>query len=195
MEIISQSISDVRTIRPSYFHDHRGYFVESYNKKKFAECGINIEFVQDNLSFTAKNGTVKGLHFQARPFEQWKLISVVAGSVFDVAVDIRKGSPTYGKYVGSVLDSENGNQTLVPAGFAHGFVALEDATWVSYKVSNYYSPDHEKGIHWADPDIAIDWPGTGGGESLSDKDSQLPKFSDLPDYFTFSDGKSYTKKR
>ena len=110
MEIISQSISNVRTIRPSYFHDHRGYFVESYNKKKFAECGINIEFVQDNLSFMAKNGTVKGLHFQARPFEQWKLISVVAGSVFDVAVDIRKGSPTYGKYVGSVLDSENGTR-------------------------------------------------------------------------------------
>ncbi len=189
MEVVSTWISDVKIIRPRYFHDHRGYFVETHNNKKFAECGINIEFVQDNLSYTAKQGTVRGLHFQISPFMQWKLISVVAGAIFDVAVDIRKGSPTYGKFVGTVLDSENGNQTLVPAGFAHGFVALEDETWVSYKVSDYYAPEHEKGIHWADPDIAIDWPDTGGGKILSDKDLHLPKFSDLPEYFTFSDAK------
>lgn len=188
MKIVSAPLPGVKIISPHFFHDHRGYFVETHSNDKFLEHGIDVEFVQDNLSFSAKKGTVRGLHFQIHPFAQWKLISVVTGSVLDVAVDIRQGSPSYGKYFEMIVDSENRNQLLLPAGFAHGFVALENDTLVTYKVSAPYSPDHEKGIHWQDPDIAIDWPNRGGEAILSDRDRQLPKLADLPEYFTFSGG-------
>jgi dTDP-4-dehydrorhamnose 3,5-epimerase len=188
MKISSTQIPDVKIISPRYFYDHRGYFVETHNRNTFLDHGIDVEFVQDNHSYSAKKGTLRGLHFQIQPFAQWKLITVLTGSIFDVAVDIRTGSPSHGKFTKTVLDSENKFQMLVPAGFAHGFVTLEDDTLVSYKVSAHYSPDHEKGIHWADPDIAIDWPDTGVEKILSDKDIQLPKFSDLPEYFVFPDG-------
>ena len=188
MKIVSAPIPGVKIISPRFFHDHRGYFAETHSNNKFLEHGIDVDFVQDNLSFSAKKGTVRGLHFQIHPFAQWKLISAVTGSVLDVAVDIRQGSPSYGKYFEMVVDSENRNQLLLPAGFAHGFIALEDDTLVTYKVSASYSPDHEKGIHWADPDIAIDWPNMEEEAILSDKDRQLPKLADLPEYFTFSDG-------
>ncbi len=178
-------IPDVKVLTPKRNGDHRGFFSEVYNKKTLAEAGIDITFVQDNHAFSAEKGTVRGLHFQISPFAQDKLVRVVRGSVFDVAVDLRRGSPTYGKHVSVVLSAEAWNQILVPIGFAHGLMTLEPDTEVLYKVSNYYSAEHDKGLLWNDPALGIEWPVAEDEAILSAKDKVQPRLADLPPYFHF----------
>jgi dTDP-4-dehydrorhamnose 3,5-epimerase len=178
-------IPDVKVLTPKRNGDHRGFFSEVYNKKTLAEAGIDITFVQDNHALSAEKGTVRGLHFQIPPFAQDKLVRVVRGSVFDVAVDLRRGSPTYGKHVSVVLSAEAWNQILVPIGFAHGLMTLEPDTEVLYKVSNYYSAEHDKGLLWNDPALGIEWPVAEDEAILSAKDKVQPRLADLPPYFHF----------
>ena len=159
--------------------DYRGYFSETYNRRTLAAAGIGINFVQDNHSLSAEKGTVRGLHFQTPPFAQDKLVRVVRGSVFDVAVDLRRDSPTFGQHVSVVLSDEAWNQLLIPIGFAHGFMTLEDDTEVIYKVSEYYAPEHDKGLRWNDPMLGIQWPISEDEAVLSDKDRGLPKFAEF----------------
>ena len=158
MQVEHVNIPDVRLLSPGKHGDRRGFFSETYNRKALAVIGIDIDFVQDNHSYSADKGTVRGLHFQTPPFAQDKLVRVVRGSVFDIAVDLRQGSPTYGRHVSAVLSAQAWNQILVPIGFAHGFMTLEPDTEVIYKVSNYYAPDHDKGLLWNDPALGINWP-------------------------------------
>jgi dTDP-4-dehydrorhamnose 3,5-epimerase len=183
-QVFPTEIADVKLIVPPIHRDHRGFFSETYNRADLAALGVNREFVQDNHSLSEQRGVVRGLHFQIPPFPQDKLVRVIRGSVFDVAVDIRKESLTYGKHVARVISAADWNQFLVPAGFAHGFCTLETNTEVIYKVTNYYSPEHDRGVLWNDPDLGIAWPVTEGEAILSDKDSQLPRLSELPAYFT-----------
>ena len=176
-------IDAVKIITPKSFGDARGYFSETYNRDRFTEHGIALDFIQDNQSSSAQTGTIRGLHFQSNPAAQDKLVRVLRGSIFDVAVDLRKSSPTYGQWVGETLSAENGKQLLVPVGFAHGFCTLEPDTHVLYKVTSYYSPANDFGIAWDDPDIGIDWPLGGAAPVLSDKDTKQPGFKSLPTYF------------
>ncbi len=162
-------IEGLYVIEPKVFGDERGYFVETYNKEEFAECGLNMEFVQDNQSMS-KKGVLRGLHFQKK-FPQGKLVRVLSGEVFDVAVDIRKGSETFGKWFGVTLSDSNMKQFYVPEGFAHGFVVLSETAVFAYKCTEFYHPEDEGGIRWDDPDIGIQWPIEEGMEViLSDKD-------------------------
>lgn len=183
MHLEALGITDVKLLTPKKHGDHRGFFSEVYNKKAFAEAGVEIDFVQDNHSLSAEKGTMRGLHFQTPPFAQDKLVRVVRGSVFDVAVDLRRGSPTYGQHVSAVVSAEEWNQILVPAGFAHGFMTLETDTEVIYKVSNYYAPDHDEGILWNDPALGIEWPVAEGEAVLSDKDRRQPLFAEIVSRF------------
>ncbi|MFD1628163.1 dTDP-4-dehydrorhamnose 3,5-epimerase [Azospirillum griseum] len=183
MDIVSLDIPDVKIIRPKKFGDHRGFFSETYNKKAFAAAGIDLDFVQDNQSLSAEVGTVRGLHFQLPPFAQDKLLRVVRGAILDVAVDIRRNSPTYGQHVTAVISAAEWNQILVPIGFAHGFCTLEPDTEVIYKVTNYYSPEHDRGLLWNDPALGIDWPVSGDKARLSDKDHKHPPLAELGDCF------------
>lgn len=183
MEVCSTDIPDVKIIKPRKYGDHRGFFSETYNRKAFAEAGISLEFVQDNHSLSAERGVVRGLHFQTRPFAQDKLVRVVRGSVFDVAVDLRRSSPTFGKHVTAVLSAEEWNQILVPIGFGHGFCTLEPDTEVIYKVTNYYAPECDRGFYWNDPQLGIRWPVSEHEAILSDKDKRQPRFADLRDLF------------
>ncbi|MCB5176431.1 dTDP-4-dehydrorhamnose 3,5-epimerase [Microvirga lenta] len=177
------AIPDVKIVTPRRVGDSRGFFSETYNRQRFTETGIAEEFVQDNHSLSAMVGTVRGLHFQSGPFAQVKLIRVVRGRILDVAVDLRRSSPTYGRHVTAELSAENGCQILVPVGFAHGFCTLEPNTEVLYKVSAYYSVDHDHGLAWDDPDLGIAWPVGPTDAILSDKDRRQPKLSELPTYF------------
>jgi dTDP-4-dehydrorhamnose 3,5-epimerase len=177
------SIPDVKIITPKKFGDHRGFFSEVYNRQAFAEAGINLDFVQDNHSLSAQVGTLRGLHFQSAPFAQDKLVRVPRGRILDVAVDIRRSSPSFGRHVAVELSAENWRQLLVPIGFAHAFVTLEPDTEVIYKVTNYYSAANDLGLAWDDPDIAITWPLPPGGAVLSDKDRKHPRLRDLPAIF------------
>lgn len=183
LQVMATEIAEVKLIVPRIHRDHRGFFSETYNKAALAELGANLEFVQDNHSLSAERGVLRGLHFQIPPFAQDKLVRVIRGSVYDVAVDIRRGSPTYGKHVARVISAADWNQFLVPAGFAHGFCTLEANTEVIYKVTNYYSPEHDRGLLWNDPDLGIAWPISDTEVILSEKDRALPRFSDLPAYF------------
>ena len=179
MNIIPTEISDVLIIEPKVFGDERGFFFESFNQKAFSEkTGITAEFVQDNHSRSVK-GVLRGLHYQIEQ-TQGKLLRVVAGEIFDVAVDIRKSSPTFGQWVGCMISAENKRQFWVPAGFAHGFLVVSDTAEVLYKTTDYYAPQHERSIVWNDPDIGIDWP-TGITPILSAKDQagQTLKTADL----------------
>jgi len=176
-------IPDVKVIVPRIYRDDRGFFSETYNKTELTAMGVNLEFVQDNHSLSVGRWVVRGLHFQIPPFAQDKLVRVIRGSVFDVAVDIRHGSPTYGKHVARVISAADWNQFLIPAGFAHGFCTLESNTEVIYKVTNYYSPEYDRGVLWNDPDLGIAWPVNEGEAILSNKDRNLPRFSELLDYF------------
>lgn len=178
MKITETNIEGLIIIEPRVFNDDRGYFYESYNKAKFKEIGIDADFVQDNQSFSQK-GAVRGLHGQADPFAQGKLVRVIAGKVLDVAVDIRKGSPTYGKHVSVELSAENKLQFWVPRGFLHGFAVLEDNTIFTYKVNNYYDKVSEIGVVWNDVDLAINWGIEPAEALLSPKDEILPKFADF----------------
>ncbi|MGF1461777.1 MAG: dTDP-4-dehydrorhamnose 3,5-epimerase [Maricaulaceae bacterium] len=176
-------IADVVVFEPKRFGDHRGYFSETYNKRQFLEFGLAVEFVQDNQSLSRDRGVLRGLHFQARPFAQDKLVRCVAGAVFDVAVDIRHGSPTFGRSVSATLSAENGRQIFVPKGFAHGFVTLTPNTEVVYKVTDYYAPEHDFGLAWNDPAIGINWPIPDAEIILSEKDRKHPSLRDAPKYF------------
>jgi dTDP-4-dehydrorhamnose 3,5-epimerase len=177
------AIPDVKIITPKKFGDHRGFFSEVYNRQAFAEAGIALDFIQDNHSLSAQVGTLRGLHFQSAPFAQDKLVRVPRGRILDVAVDIRKSSPTFGRHVAVELSAGNWRQLLVPIGFAHGFVTLEPDTEVMYKVTNYYSAANDLGLAWDDPDLAIAWPLPPGGAVLSDKDRKHPRLRDLPTIF------------
>ena len=170
-------------IAPRRFADDRGYFCETYNHAAFERIGIGCEFIQDNQSFSRRIGTVRGLHFQITPFAQAKLIRVLRGAIFDVAVDIRRGSDRYGQSFGTTLSAENGCQLFVPEGFAHGFCTLEPDTEVLYKVNAPHSREHERGLKWNDPALGIAWP-TGESEAvILDRDRDLPSLAVLPEYF------------
>ncbi len=173
-------IAGVLRIRPKRIVDSRGYFVETYNRAVLVNLGVSADFVQDNHSLSLQRGTIRGLHFQAVPFAQSKLVRVVRGRIFDVAVDIRRSSETFGRYVSAELSAQNGDQIFIPAGFAHGFCTLEPDTEVIYKVDQYYSAGHDRGIRWNDPMIGIDWPLAGQGATLSEKDRTLPLLADAP---------------
>lgn len=183
LEIENTAISEVRILIPKRFFDARGMFSETYNKKRWSEAGISQEFVQDNYSFSKDQGVVRGLHFQVPPFAQAKLVRVIHGSIFDVAVDLRRSSPTFGKWVKVVLNAEDWKSLYIPVGFAHGLCTLEPCTEVQYKVTNLYSIDHERGVLWNDPQIGIDWPISFDQAKLSDKDWKYPPLMDLVDLF------------
>lgn len=177
MEFIKTEIEDVILIKPTIYEDSRGYFFESFREDKLSQfLNYKINFCQDNESKSSK-GVLRGLHYQLPPFAQTKLVRVIKGRVFDVAVDIRKGSPTFGKYVAVELSEYNKYQLLIPKGFAHGFLTLEDNTIFSYKVDNYYSADHDRGIVYNDKNININWPVTQKELILSNKDKALPDLS------------------
>lgn len=177
------ALPDVKIIQPKRFGDHRGFFSETYSRSAFAEAGITLDFVQDNHSLSAAVGTLRGLHFQAPPFAQDKLVRVPRGRILDVAVDIRASSPDFGKFVAVELSAENWWQLLVPAGFAHGFVTLEPDTEVLYKVNAPYAPEHDRGVAFDDPAIGIDWGFAPETLILSDKDRRHLRLADLPRYF------------
>lgn len=176
MQIEKTPIDGLLVITPDVFGDERGFFMESFNAERYREAGIDLDFVQDNVSLSSR-GVLRGLHFQRAPHAQGKLVQALRGKVWDVAVDIRNGSPTYSKWYGVELSGENHKQFWIPPGFAHGFVTLEDDTLFSYKCTEYYAPDHEDGILWNDSDLAIDWPIT--DVLVSKKDGKNKQFRDL----------------
>lgn len=177
------ALPDVIVVTPGKFGDARGFFSEVYNAARWKEAGLDHAFVQDNHSLSGPVGTLRGLHFQIPPFAQDKLVRVARGRILDVAVDLRRSSPTFGRHVAIELSAENWRQLLVPAGFAHGFVTLEPDTEVVYKVTAFYSPSHDRGLAWDDPDLRIAWPVPPGGPILSDKDRLWPRLRDLPEAF------------
>ena len=185
MHVEPLSIPEVRVLIPKRHADRRGFFSEVYNRKTLAAAGVAIDFVQDNHSLSTERGTVRGLHFQTPPFAQDKLLRVARGSVFDVAVDLRRGSPTYGGHVSTVLSAASWNQVLVPAGFAHGFMTLEPDTEVIYKVSACYAPDHDRGLLWNDPALGIAWPIAESAAVVSEKDRRQPRLADLDTPFEY----------
>ena len=184
MHIANLTLTDVKILNPTRHGDRRGLFSEVYNKRTLAEAGFRIEFVQDNHSFSMDRGTVRGLHFQPPPVAQHKLVRVVRGSVFDVAVDLRRYSATYGSHTSVVLSAEAWNQILVPIGFAHGFMTLEPDTEIVYKVSDYYSPEHDSGLLWNDPSLGIRWPLPEEEAVLSEKDRRHPGLAEIESPFT-----------
>lgn len=183
LKIAALAIPDVKVITPARFSDARGYFSETYNRQRFQEAGISAEFVQDNQSLSAAKGTVRGLHYQAPPFAQAKLVRVLQGAIVDVAVDVRKGSPTYGKWVKAELSAETGDQIFVPQGFLHGFATLTADTVVAYKVDNYYSKECDGSVLWNDPDIAIDWGIDLSAAMVSEKDASAIRFAEFASPF------------
>ncbi|MZQ83726.1 dTDP-4-dehydrorhamnose 3,5-epimerase [Paenibacillus sp. 5J-6] len=176
MIIISTKLEGLIIVEPDVHGDNRGFFMESYSRAKFNELGIKHEFIQDNHSLSVETGVLRGLHYQLNPKAQTKLVRVASGAIYDVAVDIRKDSPTFGQWVGVILSEANKRQLLVPQGFAHGFCTIVPNTQVLYKVDEYYSPEHDKGILWSDPAIGIDWPTS--KPILSDKDQKHPLLRD-----------------
>jgi dTDP-4-dehydrorhamnose 3,5-epimerase len=176
----------VRLLKPKRFEDPRGWFAETYNQKRLADLGIETVFVQDNHSMSRPVGVLRGLHFQAPPFAQTKLVRCVRGRIWDVAVDIRTGSPTYGQWTSAELSAENGRQLYVPAGFAHGFITVEPDTEVEYKVDAFYDRDSEGGLIWSDPSLALPWPLPAGGPILSDKDLLLPTLAEFESPFVYA---------
>lgn len=183
MEVIALAIPDVKVLVPKRFGDHRGFFSEVYNRAAFAAAGIGQEFVQDNHSLSAQQGVVRALHYQVAPAAQAKLVRVVRGAILDVAVDIRRSSPTFGRHVSEVISAENWRQMYVPVGFAHGFVTLEPDTEVLYKVTTVYSPQHERGIRWDDPGIGIAWGIDPAAAVLSERDRKHPELREQHDLF------------
>lgn len=174
------ALPEVLLITPRRHGDARGWFSETWSRKSLATAGLDIDFVQDNQAFNARSGTVRGLHFQTAPHPQAKLVRVLAGAILDVAVDVRAGSPTQGRWVSARLTAEGGEQLFVPRGFAHGYCTLCDDVMLAYKVDGDYAPQTEGGVIWNDPDLAIDWPVAPDQAVLSDKDLVLPRLADLP---------------
>jgi len=187
MEIKTFSISGPVLLRPRRFPDARGYFVETYSEKTFAKAGIAAIFVQDNQSYSISRGTIRGLHFQLPPAPQAKLVYVLRGSVYDVAIDLRAGSPTYGRWISETLTAAGGEQLFVPRGFAHGLCTLERDTEVAYKVDAPYAPECDSGLVWNDPTLAIPWPVAPGAAVLSDKDRKLGFFRDFVSPFRYGE--------
>ncbi|MBD3665144.1 dTDP-4-dehydrorhamnose 3,5-epimerase [Sulfitobacter aestuariivivens] len=184
MRVTQTDLPGVLLLEPARFGDDRGFFSESWNRKTLAEHGIELDFVQDNHSMSAAVGTVRGLHFQSPPHAQDKLVRCGQGALFDVAVDIRKGSPTFGKWVGYELTAQNGLQLLIPAGFLHGFATRAPNTEIIYKCTDYYAPDCDGAVRFDDPDLDINW-GLSGDAILSDKDSKAPLMADFDSPFIF----------
>lgn len=185
MKVLDTKLQDVKIIETDVFGDHRGFFTESYTRNKFEQAGIKFDFNQDNHSLSAEPGVLRGLHFQRAPYAQTKLIRVATGAVYDVLVDCRKGSPTYGQWEGYILSEYNHRQLLVPKGFAHGFVTLTPNVNFLYKVDGYYNPEADGGIAYDDPDLAIDWPMPMDHLILSDKDKKHPNFKDADLNFVY----------
>ncbi len=183
MLIEDTALAGVKIVTPKRHRDERGFFSEVYNGRAWKEQGIALDFVQDNHSLSRDVGVIRGLHFQLPPFAQDKLVRVVRGRILDVAVDIRRSSPTFGQHVAVELSAENWRQLLVPIGFAHGFCTLEPDTEVLYKVTNYYSAAHDRGLAFDDPALGIDWPVAAESAQLSAKDRQWPKLAELADAF------------
>lgn len=185
MQVAALAIPDVKLITPSKHGDARGFFSEVYNRARFREAGIDLDFVQDNHSLSRPAGTLRGLHYQLPPAAQAKLVRVVRGRIWDVAIDLRRGSPSYGRHVAAELSAESWSQLLVPVGFAHGFCTLEPDTEVIYKVTSHYAPEHDRGLRWDDPALGIAWPVAAGSVLLSDKDRALPGWAELDSPFTY----------
>ena len=183
MQIEPTAIPAVKIVTPKKHGDHRGFFSEVYNAKAWAEAGLDFAFVQDNHSFSAEKGVIRGLHFQLEPFGQTKLVRVAKGRILDVAVDLRRSSPTFGRHVAVELSAANWRQLLVPVGFAHGFCTLEPDCEVLYKVTNLYSPAHDRGLAFDDPALDIDWGIDLEKAVLSDKDRKHPRLADLGPQF------------
>jgi dTDP-4-dehydrorhamnose 3,5-epimerase len=188
MEVIETLIPDVKLIRMRRHVDDRGFFSETYSARSLAAAGISTEFVQDNHSLSALAGTVRGLHFQIPPHAQAKLVRVVRGAVLDVAVDLRIGSPTFGRHVAATLSAAEWNMLFIPEGFAHGFCTLQPDTEVFYKASRHYEPTHDRGIAWDDPALGIDWPVAPSRAVVSAKDRALPPFAAILPWFAMTDG-------
>jgi dTDP-4-dehydrorhamnose 3,5-epimerase len=185
MEIRSTALPDVKLLTPRRIGDARGYFCESWSAPRMAAAGLDLGFVQDNESLSARTGTLRGLHYQAPPFAQAKLVRVAKGAIRDVAVDVRRGSPSFGRWVAEELSAENGAQLLVPRGFLHGFVTLTDDTLVLYKVDNPYDAASDGGVRWNNPDLGIDWGLGSAAPILSDKDARAPAFRDWTSPFEY----------
>lgn len=185
MDISQTALEGVLIITPRRFGDHRGFFSETWNAAALNEAGIKLDFVQDNQSFSADKGTVRGLHYQSPPSAQDKLVRCLRGVIMDVAVDVRRGSPTFGKWVGEELSAENGRQLLIPKGFLHGFATLTPDVDVAYKCTDYYSPDCDGSVRFDDPDIGIDWGISNADAILSDKDAAAPAFKDFDTPFAY----------
>ncbi len=179
MEIVETDLPEVRILVPRRFRDIRGFFCETWNERRLAQAGIECRFVQDNQSLSEHFGTIRGLHFQHPPHAQAKLVRVGRGRIFDVALDIRRNSPDFGRWAAVELSAEDGRQVFVPAGFAHGFCTLEAGTEVLYKTSDFYSAPHEAGILWSDPDLAIPWPVDPGSAILSENDRRHPTWAEF----------------
>lgn len=183
MQIKPFGMSGIMLLTPRRVQDGRGYFAETFRRDLFTRFCGNWDFVQENESCSVKQGTIRGLHFQIEPRVQGKLVRCTSGAIYDVAVDIRRGSPTFGRWIGQPLTAENGKQLWIPPGFAHGFCSLKPNTVVCYKVTSYFNSDCEKGLSWDDETIGVHWPGVPQSYTLSDKDLAQPKLKDLPDYF------------
>lgn len=186
MKFIRQKLNGCVLVIQNVFSDARGYFVETFRQDRFEEAVGPVTFVQDNQSMSAEVGTVRGLHFQLNPRAQGKLVRCLVGAILDVAVDIRRGSPIYGQHVKVELSADNGQQLWVPPGFAHGFCTLEPNTVIAYKVTDYYSPEHDRGLRWNDPALAIDWPVVEDKAILSAKDRVQPLLSELGADFVYA---------
>ncbi len=185
MQISDTILPGVKLLAPAQHRDHRGVFCEVYNRHTLAAAGIATEFVQDNMSVSAAAGTIRGFHFQIPPCAQAKLVYVARGSVLDVVVDLRRGSPTYGRHFATVLSAADWNQIFVPVGVAHAVCTLEPETQVVYKVSAHYAPEHDRGLLWSDPALGIAWPVAPDRAIVSEKDSRHPRLAELPDYFVY----------
>lgn len=183
MDVTALSLSGIKLVTPKVLRDARGFFCETFNAHALLLAGIEATFVQDNHSFSPRQGVVRGLHFQAPPRAQSKLVRVTRGSIFDVVVDIRVGSPTYGRHVSVVLSAANWRQMWIPVGFAHGFCTLEPDTEVLYKVTDYYAPEYDRGLKWDDPALAIAWPVRAHEAMVSPKDARHPPLADLESSF------------
>ena len=185
MQIIPTAIPEVKEVRPVRHGDARGFFSEIFRDDALRRHGIEMAFVQENHSLSVDRGVIRGLHFQIPPMAQAKLVRAAAGAILDIAVDIRTGSPTYGRHVAVVLSAAEGNQLFVPEGFAHGFCTVEPNTEVIYKVNRYYSPEHDRGMRWNDPALGIAWPVGEAEAVLSDKDRRQPVLAELPALFMY----------
>ncbi|MDA8914082.1 dTDP-4-dehydrorhamnose 3,5-epimerase [Amylibacter sp.] len=186
MKITETMFAGVKILKPTRLSDNRGFFAEIYNRRVFEDLGIDVDFVQENHSLSSEVGTVRGLHFQSPPHAQTKLVRCGRGAIFDVVVDIRQGSPTYGLWIGQELSAKNGTQLFISAGFAHGFVTLEPDSEIIYMCSNYYAPEAEVALRWDDPELNIYWP-IKGNAILSEKDISAPVLADLDSTFVWKD--------